>query len=39
LYNLAQDPGETINIYEENPAVVKKLKEKLNVIRNAESTR
>ncbi len=39
LYNLAEDPGETMNLYEENPAMVKKLEEKLNKIRMADFTR
>jgi len=39
LYNLADDPGETTDLYKDNPAIVKKLKEKLNVIRSADFTR
>ena len=39
LYDLEKDPGETTNLYKENPDKVKKLSEKLNEIRNADSTR
>jgi len=39
LYNLSEDPGETINLYEENPIVAKKLREKLNQIRKTDYTR
>ncbi len=39
LYNLAEDPAETNNLYKENPEMVKKLKEKLNGIRKANFTR
>ena len=39
LYDLGQDPGETTNLYSENPDMVKKLSDKLNEIRNSEKTR
>jgi len=39
LFNLAEDPGETINLYEENLAMAKKFKEKLNEIRLKNFTR
>ena len=39
LYNLKDDPAETKNLYQENPEIVKKLKEKLNKIRMADFTR
>ena len=36
LYNLDKDPGETTNLYNENPALAKKFLEKLNAIRKAK---
>jgi len=39
LYNLAEDPTESNNLYEENQPLVKKLKDKLNEIRKADFTR
>jgi arylsulfatase A-like enzyme len=39
LYDLAKDPGETTNLYKVNPDMVKKLKDKLNYIRKADSSR
>jgi arylsulfatase A-like enzyme len=39
LYNLANDPGEMTNLYNEYPELVKKLLEKLNGIRKAEFAR
>ncbi len=36
LYNLDKDPGETINLYNENPVLAKKFLEKLNGIRKAK---
>ncbi len=36
LFNLEKDPGEKINLYDENPEKVKELSEELNRIRNAE---
>jgi arylsulfatase A len=39
LYDLAKDPGETTNLYEAKPGIVKKLSTKLNEIRSADSTR
>jgi arylsulfatase A len=39
LYDLAKDPGETTNIYTENPVRAKKLLEELNAIRKANFTR
>jgi arylsulfatase A-like enzyme len=39
LYNLNQDPGETTNLYNENPDLVEKLIEKLNSMRDAKFTR
>ena len=39
LYNLAEDPSETINLYEENQDMAKKLRDKLNEIREADFTR
>lgn len=39
LYNLSDDPAESINLYEENPKMVKKLTDELKRIREASSTR
>ncbi len=39
LYNLADDPGESNNLYDDNPDMVKKLSSELDRIRKAESTR
>jgi len=39
LYDLSKDPGETTNLYLENPAMAKKLSEELNRIKSANSTR
>jgi len=39
LYNLTDDPGERVNLYDERPEMVKKLSNELDRIRNAESTR
>jgi arylsulfatase A len=39
LYNLAEDPGESKNLFDQYPEVVKKLSEELNRIRTQESTR
>jgi arylsulfatase A len=39
LYNLADDPGEQVNLYEQYPEKVKQLLDELNRIRNASSTR
>ena len=39
LYDLSKDPGETNNLYQKNPEMVKKLLEKLMEIRKADSTR
>jgi len=39
LYNLAKDPAETTNLYNENPNIVKKLLIELNSIRKASFTR
>ena len=39
LYNLADDPAETNNVYDENPEVVKKLTKEFNRIREQESSR
>jgi hypothetical protein len=39
LYNLGSDPGETENLYLEKPAIVKRLTEELDRIRNAGQTR
>lgn len=39
LYNLADDPGEKVNLYEEHPEKAKELLHELNRIRNASSTR
>ena len=36
LFNLAEDPGEKVNLYDENPDKVKQLSEELNRIRNAD---
>lgn len=36
LYNLTNDPGEKINLYEKNPAMAEKLLEELNKIRKAD---
>ena len=34
LYNLKDDPGETKNLWEQHPEIVKELKEKLKEIKN-----
>ena len=39
LYNLSKDPGETTNLYHENPAMAKKLSEELNRIKKVNFTR
>jgi arylsulfatase A-like enzyme len=39
LYNLGKDPGETTNLYNENPDTAEKLLVKLNGIRKANFTR
>jgi len=39
LYNLAEDPGESKNLFDQYPEVVKKLSEELNRIRTQKSTR
>lgn len=39
LYNLADDSGEKVNLYDKNPETVKKLSEELNRIRTVNSTR
>lgn len=39
LYNLTDDPGERVNLYDERPEMAKKLSSELDRIRNAESTR
>ena len=39
LYNLAKDPDESENLYNDQPAVVQRLKRLLEQIRNAEQTR
>lgn len=39
LYNLSTDPGETTNLYNDNPKKVKELSEQLRIIRDAYSTR
>ncbi|HKK18220.1 MAG TPA: arylsulfatase [Opitutales bacterium] len=39
LYNLAEDPGETTNLYLEKPDIVKRLTEELRVIRSSEKSR
>ena len=39
LYDLDKDPGETTNLYNENPGTAKKLLEELNGIRKANFTR
>jgi arylsulfatase A-like enzyme len=39
LYNLANDPGEKANLYEQNPEKAKQLLDELNGIRKASSTR
>jgi hypothetical protein len=36
LYNLAEDPSETTNLYLERPDVVERLTQSLNEIRNAD---
>ncbi len=39
LYNLAEDPGETVNLYSEKPEKAKQLLDELKRIRQASSTR
>jgi arylsulfatase A-like enzyme len=39
LYNLSDDPGEKINLYDENPEKVNELRRELDRIREADSTR
>ncbi len=39
LYNLAKDPGEKHNLYDEKPEMVRQLRSELNRIRLAESSR
>ncbi len=39
LYNLAEDPAESNNLYDKNSKIVKKLTEELERIRNLESSR
>jgi arylsulfatase A-like enzyme len=39
LYNLADDPGEKVNLYETKPEKVKQMLTELNKIREAKSTR
>ena len=36
LFNLTEDPGEKVNLYDENPDKVKQLSEELNRIRNVD---
>jgi len=39
LYNLEKDPGETTNLYFENPEIVEKLKKRISeIIRNGRTT-
>jgi arylsulfatase A-like enzyme len=38
LYDLEADPGETTNVYSKHPEVVKRLKEKLNELKEAGRT-
>jgi len=37
LYNLASDPGETVNLWQERPEIVERLMGELNRIRESES--
>jgi arylsulfatase A len=39
LYDLGKDPGETTNLLQTNPDVAKKLRNKLNEIRNSDASR
>ena len=39
LYNLAKDPGETKNLYNEYPDIVKRLKEKLEEFKKSGRSR
>ena len=39
LYNLAKDPGETKNLYNEHPDIVKRLKEKLEEFKKSGRSR
>ncbi len=39
LFNLDDDPGEEVNLYEDKPEMVEKLKSELKRIRSSESTR
>lgn len=39
LYNLAEDPAETTNLYDKNPKKVKELTQELNRIRNENASR
>ena len=38
-YNLAKDPGETKNLYNEHPDIVKRLKEKLEEFKKSGRSR
>jgi len=38
LYNLTEDPGESVNLYNKNPDRVKELRKELNRIRKDDST-
>ena len=39
LYNLAKDPGETINLYFEHPEIVKELKSQLDAFKRSGRSR
>jgi arylsulfatase A-like enzyme len=39
LYDLADDPSESVNLYDKKPGIAKKLLDELNRIRKVRSTR
>ena len=39
LYDLADDPSESVNLYEKKPGIAKELLDELNEIRKVQSTR
>ena len=39
LYDLAEDPSETVNLYESNPEIAKRLSDELDRIQRVQATR
>ncbi len=39
LYNLAKDPGEAMNLYDQEPKIVQRLSEQLQTIQSSDGTR